>query len=141
MEHEVPSPVVRILLIDEDDASYHFHCCMARVLSELPPVEVFHAHDASEALGMLDKVSPDVLLLSHDSKEEKTLLLELLKGNHPPVVVSSDDAPMSLTLAKRAQVTMLPACETLEDIKNVLTLATSLGLGGTKVKETTTAIH
>ncbi len=77
----------KILFIDNDEISFQIRECIARALKNLPPIEMFHAHDATEALAMLESLNPDVVVLDDDSKEESSLFLDSLTPNHPPVLL------------------------------------------------------
>ena len=49
----------KILFIDQNEASFQVQRCVAKALSSLPPVQLYHAHDATEALAMIDKLSAE----------------------------------------------------------------------------------
>jgi DNA-binding NarL/FixJ family response regulator len=83
--------VTKILFIDDDEVSFQFRKCMAQVLGTLPPVELFHANDATEGLMMLDDVKPDVIVLDNEMPEECDLFLDNLSASHPPVIVQVEE--------------------------------------------------
>ena len=68
----------KILFVDSDEAAFHFRKCMVKVIAELPPVELFHATDATEALMLIDRLKPHVIVLDNESIEERELLLDSL---------------------------------------------------------------
>ena len=60
---------------------------MVQVLQEIPPLELFHAQDATEGLSLLDKLKPSVVVLDESVIEECELFLDSLAHNHPPIVM------------------------------------------------------
>jgi DNA-binding NarL/FixJ family response regulator len=124
--------VTKILFIDNDETAFQIRQCIARVLSQLPPIELFHACDATEGLSLLENLKPDVVILDDELNEERDLFLESLPGKHPPVLVQTQ-LPAPRTGAHR-EVTYMVKNESLEGIHQTLlvatTLATKLGAGG-----------
>ena len=116
--------VTRILFIDNDELSFEFRKCMARVISSLPPMELFHAHDATEALNMLESLHPDVVILDSDSHEENELFIDSLNGSHPPIVVLEDD-PQLKNAAN--DIRYLKKNDSIEGIHQTLLVASELG--------------
>ncbi len=119
----------KILFIDEDEASFQIVKCMANVIEQLPPVELFHACDATEGLMMLDNVKPDVIVLNDDMKEERDVFIESLSADHPPILIQSEDSPSQSAPKTRCtgkQVTYVEKSGTLEGIHKTLLVATSV---------------
>lgn len=126
----------KILIIDHDETSFQVQQCVARALSNLPPVELYHAHDATEALAMIDKLHPDVIMLDDEEREEKDLLIDSLGAIHPPVVLTTDEnLPSPKQFNLNESVTRIPRSESLEDIHQTLLLVTAIGVKftGTRV--------
>lgn len=122
------SSPTKILVIDSDETAFQVHQCVARALAGLPPIELFHARDATEALAMLERLCPDVILLDDGEKEEKELFMDNLALNHPPVVLQTDSVkvqPSEFSLDKH--VTYIPRSESLEGIHQTLLLAAAIG--------------
>ncbi|MCC6932475.1 MAG: response regulator transcription factor [Deltaproteobacteria bacterium] len=83
--------VTRILFIDDDETSFQFRKCMVQVLQQIPPVELFHAQDATEGLSLLEKIKPNVVVLDENLCEECDLFLDSLSKNHPPIVMQTEN--------------------------------------------------
>lgn len=131
----------KILFVDGDETSFQVRQCMAKVLDALPPVELFHARDATEALAMLDQLKPDVIVLDDETPAERDLFMDSLTGIHPPIVVRSDTrstSPKEFSLGN--SVNYIPKNESLDGIHQTLILVTAIGVKatGTKVSD---AVH
>ena len=119
--------VTKILFIDEDETSFQFRKCMVQVLQSLPPVELFHAQDATEALQMLDNVRPDVVILDDEMKEECELFLESLTLNHPPIMLQIDGSkPKTHNSTRHVKITSIRKNESLAGIHETLVAATDI---------------
>ena len=130
MEHDMSGgqqQITRILFIDNDELSFEFRKCMARVINSLPPMELFHAHDATEALNMLESLHPDVVILDSDSREENSLFLDSLVGAHPPIVVLEDEVEKVTTRADDGDIRYLKKNDSIEGIHQTLLVASELG--------------
>ena len=113
----------KILFLDDDEISFEFRKCMAKVLSSIPPVELFHASDATEALGLLESLHPDVIVLNEDLAEENALFLDSLTQDHPPIVVQTDKEQKK---ALDESITYIKRNETIEGIHQTLVVATTI---------------
>lgn len=125
----------KILFVDNDETSFQVRQCMARVLDALPPVELFHARDATEALQLLDQLKPDVIVLDDETPAERDLFMDSMVGNHPPIVVRSETReilPKDFSLEKR--ITYIPKSESLDGIHQTLLLVTAIGVKATNAK-------
>ena len=120
------SPVTKILFIDNDEASFQIRQCVARVLAELPPLEMFHARDASEGLALLDEHHPDVVVFDDELGSELKLFLDSLAKNHPPIVFCTETADQFDKTRPEDDVTCIPKCESLEGLHQTLVVAASL---------------
>lgn len=133
-DEEVPS--TKILIIEHDEAAFQILQCIARALVSLPPVELFHARDASEALAMLEALDPDVIVIDGQETEEKELLIDSLSVDHPPIIVQTDaeDDETEIQVLDE-EITIVPRGESLEGIHQTLKVAAALGekFIGTKV--------
>ena len=119
----------KILFIDNDETTFQFRKCMARVLGQLPPIELFHASDATEALHLLEQLKPDVVVLDGDTPEERDLFLDSIVGDHPPIIVQSEGGEKDVKgfpAHWRSQVTYVSKMETLEGIHQTLLVAASM---------------
>lgn len=116
----------KILFLDNDEHSFAIRQCIARALVDLPPVELFHASDATEALSMLEELTPDVIVLDEEVQEECDLLLDSLGSSHPPIVLQTEKN-IKNTPALGAEITYLQKSESLEGMHKTLVLATSIG--------------
>lgn len=118
--------VTKILFLDHDETTFQFRKCMAKVLGALPPVELFHAADATEALQLMEQLQPDVIVLDDDNPAERDLFLDSLTGNHPPIVLEVEDEKDARHSRSRARVTLVRKGETLEGIHQTLIVATNV---------------
>ncbi len=135
MPHGEQLRTTKILFVDNDETSFQVRQCMARVLDALPPVELFHARDATEALSLLDQLKPDVIVLDDDTPAERDLFMDSLVGIHPPIVLRSETReilPKDFSLEKR--VTYIPKSESLDGIHQTLLLVTAIGIKATNAK-------
>ncbi len=129
-------PAARILFVETDETSFEVRKCMAKVLAALPPVLLFHAKDATEALTMMESVKPDVVVLDDEMEGEHQLFLDSLATEHPPVVVRSEGArPDPKTFTLDQTVTYIPKSETLEGIHNTLMLVAAIGVRSSAGKQ------
>ena len=115
------SDVTKILFLDNDETAFQFRKCMAKVLGQLPPMELFHAGDATEALHLMEQLRPDVVVIDNEVPEERDLFLDSLPGAHPPVVVQSDTEQKA-----NGNITYIRKSETLEGIHETLIVATAI---------------
>lgn len=116
----------KILFIDNDEQSFEFRKCMAKVLAGIPPVELFHANDATEALSMLEEFSPDVVVVDDDIEDEQELFMDSLPVNHPPIIMQMTEGKSSAKMAIKENVLLLIKKETLEGIHETLTMASQV---------------
>lgn len=132
----------KILFVDNDETSFQVRQCMARVLNSLPPIELFHARDATEALAMLNQLKPDVIVLDDETPAERDLLMDSLPGNHPPIVLRSETRlPTPEKFRLDEPVTYIPKNESLDGIHQTLILVTAIGIKGTNVRAVSSAVH
>lgn len=125
--------MTKILFVEEDLIAFEIRKCIAAVLEGIPPLELFHAKDATEGLELLDEIKPDVIVLGHEERSETELFIDGLTNNHPPVLVDRDEADTS---RKRVGITYLKRDGSLEGIHLLLKTAQSiaaLGLVSTDV--------
>jgi DNA-binding NarL/FixJ family response regulator len=118
------STITKILFIDNDEMAFQVRQCMARVLGELPPVELFHANDATEGLQLLENLRPDVVILDDEVPEERDLFLDSVTGLYPPIVVQTEGTAKSKSSSNK--VTYVMKNESLEGIHHTLLVATTL---------------
>ena len=115
----------KILFVDNDEHSFAIRQCIARALVELPPIELLHASDATEALSILEEYCPDVIVLDGDISEECALLLDSLSGEHPPIVFQTESPKEALSI-RDSEITYIKKNESLEGLHKTLLVATSL---------------
>lgn len=126
IDQEVPP--TKILFIEDNEAAFQILQCIARAILTLPPIELFHARDASEALAMLDTLEPDVIVIDEDINEERELLMDSLNVDHPPIILQTDEDSLEETVASiNNEVTRLPRGDSLEGIHHTLKVAAELG--------------
>lgn len=118
----------KILFIENDEAVFQIRQCIARALISLPPVELYHARDATEALSMLESLSPHVIVIDGEETEEQELFIDSLSVQHPPIVVQTEqDAQERPRFMSDEEILCIEKNESLEGIHRTLTLAASLG--------------
>jgi DNA-binding NarL/FixJ family response regulator len=127
----------KILFVDGDETSFQVRQCMAKVLNSLPPIELFHARDATEGLALLDQLKPDVVVLDDEIPGERDLFIDSLPGNHPPIVLRSETNSVKPEKFRLDEpVTYIPKNESLDGIHQTLILVTAIGIKGTTARET-----
>lgn len=119
----------KILFVDDDEALMQVWQCIAFALEGIPPVEFFHAADATDGLTMLEQCKPDVIVLNLDENlsEEREVFMESLYGAHPPVIVPTDREGETVG---RDDVIYVTRGGTLDGIHKALLVATSAATRG-----------
>lgn len=118
----------KILIIDHDELSFQIQQCIAKALAKIPPVELYHAKDATEALAMMDNLRPDVVLIDDEEPEERNLFIDSLSRNHPPVLIqTSENFTQAKNFTLQDEITRIPRSESLEGIHQTLMLAVAMG--------------
>lgn len=118
--------MTKILFIDNDEMAFQVRQCIAKVLAQLPPVQLFHASDATEGLQLLENVKPDVVILDDEISEERDLFLDSLTAAHPPVLVQIEGRTPSEAPRHTTKVTYIEKNESLEGIHQTLMFATNV---------------
>ncbi len=117
--------VTKVLFFDNDETSFQFRQCMARVLNQIPPVELLHAKDATEALKVLDASEIDVVVIDADIKDELEFFLENLKLGHPPIVLRTDTKPNPADYSVQG-ITFIKKNESLAGVHQTLLIAATV---------------
>ena len=124
----------RVLVVDHDEASFQVRKCIASVSSGLCSLELIYARDASEALMIIDRKIPDVILFNADeSVEEFELLIESLDSEHPPIVLQGDFD--QLQLPKTESIKRIPNDESIDAIHETLMLVGAMANNPSLPKE------
>lgn len=138
------SESTKILFVNTDEEAFQVSKCIAQVLAELPPVELFHASDATEALSVVEREGVDVVVLDNDLLDEKNLFIDGLVGNHPPILLQTE-ADNRNDLARRARkdkpITYIPKPETIDGIHQTLMLAAAIGIRAKNVGASGGSLH
>lgn len=133
------SEITKILFLDDDEMSFAVRQCIARVIANNPPVELFHACDAASALDVLDNVSPDVIVVDDNCYHELELLSESVVENRVPVLLQSND-PCFLNLDFSTTTLMrIEKNASLDGLKNTLVVAAEMARG--KIQEVVSHVH
>lgn len=135
---QIEGSTTRILIVESDETMFQVRQCMARALIELPPVELFHARDATEALALMDSLSPDVIVVDNEEPGERELFIDSLSSNHPPIVMCTEEQDDSISLELDREITYIPKSETLEGFHQTLKLAAAIGMKFTSSSESQT---
>jgi DNA-binding NarL/FixJ family response regulator len=115
----------RILFIFDDEASFQIWKCMANVIEQLPPVELFLALDATEGLSMLEYVHPDVVVIDNNMSEERDMFIDSLSTDHPPILIQVDDSSKLGNTFHGKEVIYIERNGSLEGIHKTLLVAAS----------------
>lgn len=119
--------MTKILFIDNDEMIFQIRQCMARVINQLPPVELFHASDATEGLQLMEQMKPDVVILDDDVPEERDLFLDSLSHIHPPIMVQVEQEMNQKRRGRgNKEVTYITKNDSLEGLHSTLLVATTL---------------
>lgn len=102
---------------------------MASVIQQLPPVELFHACDATEALSLLENVKPDVIVLDNDLTEERDMFMESIGGDHPPILIQVSEDGEGRSSGSEG-VLYVTKTATLEGLHKMLLVATTVATQG-----------
>ena len=95
----------------------------------MPPIELFHAKDACEALTLLDQIKPDVIVLDDEIPVERDMLMDSLSPGHPPIVLRTEtNLPSPKDFRIDQTITYIPKNESLEGIHQTLVLITAIGV-------------
>ena len=118
----------KILVIDNDYTSFQVHECIAKALGTLKHVEMVHASDVTEALRVMERMSPDAILVSEEDRDEHCLLLDSIGAFHPPILLQTND---KIHFEKKQSldqdVMYVPFYDTLEGIHQLITLLVAIG--------------
>ena len=115
----------QVLVVDHDEASFQVRKCIASVSSGLCSLELIYARDASEALILIERNKPDVILFNADENvEEFELLIESLETEHPPIILQGDFE--QLKLPKTESIKRIPNDESIDAIHQTLMLVDSI---------------
>lgn len=118
----------KILVIEEDQTNFQVRHCIAQALGLTNSIDLIYAYDVSEALRIMEKSSPDVILFSEEDLIEKEMLLDFLGEKHPPLILQTeDDAHFSHKQKTDQKIMYVPVYDTLEGMHQVLMLAASMG--------------
>lgn len=118
---EAKNSFTKILIINEDESSFHLQQCVALALGKGSSIDMIYAKDASEALHLIEREAPDVILFNGEETEEADLLYESLSYDHPPVVFQTDE-DLKLPKSDNNSVRCIPQDETIEGIHETLQL-------------------
>ena len=117
----------KILFIDRDDASFQVRKCVAQVINELPPLELFQAKSTNECLSLIENLRPDVVVIDEDSPREWEVFLDQLSSEHPPIVITIDRQQQSIELPiSNKEVSYIPKSESLDDLHKTLIYASKV---------------
>lgn len=124
-----PYMTTKVLFIDNDVTSFEFRKCMVKALDRIPPIELFHAKDATEGLEMLEKFNPDVVVVDDELVEERDLFIESLNPIHPAIVLHTERPQVPPTRSSSfhgIDVTYLSKDESLAGLHDTLMKLTNI---------------
>lgn len=121
----MPIKPTKILFIDNDEMSFEVRRCVVRVIKALPPVEIYHASDATEALEALERFNPDVVVADEDCEAELSLFLDALTAVNTPVLLQTNRRPQDVSLSLRNKTTLIDKEDSIEGLRKTLLAATS----------------
>lgn len=121
--------VTRILIVEQDESSFEYCRTLAERLEELPPIELFHARDATDALALLESIAPDVLVIDDENPDESELLMESLDSDSLPIVFCTENVDNAIrSLMDANHITCLQRSESLESLHQTLRVAAAIGM-------------
>lgn len=121
--------ITKILFVDNDNLAFQIRQCAARAIFGLPPLELFHANDANEALATIEQIRPDVVVLDSKLSEEIEVLIDNLGGYLPSFIVQTDNATLEELESFQqlgAGVTCIANGNSLDSLHSMLLLAASI---------------
>lgn len=89
---------------------------------------------------MLENVKPDVIVIDDELNEEKDLFIDSLVGSHPPIVIQTLEGAPKFSGSLNASITRIPKGESLDGIRQILMLATTIA-GKPAVGKGTDHVH
>lgn len=117
----------KILIVDQDETAFQVRKCIASVSFGLTGIELLYARDASEAIAMIEKKSPDAILFSTDQdSEEAELLIDSLSSNHPPILIQGDENIEKLYIPEPDRIKKIPNDDSIDSIHETLKMLTAL---------------
>ncbi len=118
----------KILVIDNDYASFQVNECIAKALGTLDHIEMIHSNDVTEALRLMEKIHPDAILVSDENKDEQSLLLDSIGAFHPPILLqTTDTVHFEKKQTLEQDVMYVPFYDTLEGIHQLIMLLVAMG--------------
>ena len=100
---------------------------MAQVIASLPPFELVHAKDATEALELIDKDGADVLVVDDELSDELSLIIDSLGNSNMPILLQSN-GEASEPFSSRLNITVIPKEESIDHFHRTLLAATEIRL-------------
>lgn len=120
---------MKILFLDNDEMSFAIRQCIARVLTNLPPLELYHATDAASALDALESFAPDVIVADENSYDELEILFDSTDHQRPPVLLQSEKNLVSEAELANKNVMRIGKSGSIDGLRRTLVAATTLAQG------------
>ncbi len=117
----------KILFVETDEVSFQFRKCMAQVIASLPPFELVHAKDATEALELIDRDGADVLVVDDELSDELSLIIDSLGNSNIPILLQSDVESLE-NYDRKLNITVIPKEESIDHFHRTLLAATEVNL-------------
>lgn len=140
MQKESHSPT-KVLFLDQDDTFFQIGQCIAKVLNQLPPMELFHAADATEALALVENLKPDIVVLDDTMPEECDLFIDGLHGSRPRILLQTQSSTSLTAATLLAEVTRIPRHDSLEGVSQVLMMIANIAEGAIQSDSGTGQVH
>lgn len=110
--------VAKVLYIDRNELAFQFQQCIARVLEDIPRVQLYRVSTTSEAIKVLPTIRPDLLVLDDELIQELDALIEALPNISFPVVVQMSD--IKTVRKQHENVTYIEKSGSLDGIQSLL---------------------
>ena len=133
--------VAKVLFVDADDETFQFRRCMAKALSDLPPLELYHASRADKAFELLESKDLNVIVIDEELQEEYELFIEGLNSQHPPVLVMVRHSREVDTLDSETKIAYMPKNTSLAGMHQTLLVALELAASSLPVLGERPACH
>lgn len=121
--------ITKILFMDSDEMAFAIRQCIARAITSLPPVELFHVTRASDALDALESICPDVLVIDDSCLTEFEILLENYQYDHPPILLQSDNPTTQIDKLSDIKINYIEKSASLDGLRRTIVAATDLAHG------------
>ena len=123
--------------MDTDEMAFAIRQCIARVITNLPPVELFHVTRASDAIDALESIAPDVLVIDDSCLEELEILIEHYQNDLLPILLQSNNPPTKSSKQSDLKISYIEKSPSIDGLRKTIVAATDLVHGRVTCEEIT----